>query len=69
MIIFFLGSDQRDDIGEMESVLNNHDANGKPISNGALNHKNKENDNKSLTECQKLIPCKTLSRPDIFYRV
>lgn len=71
LVFFFL--DQRDDICEMESVLNNHHLNGKPISNGTLINKNKENENKSLKESQKLL-CNgtkngTLSRPDIFYRV
>lgn len=70
-VFFFL--DQRDDICEIESVLNNHHLNGKAISNGVLIDKNKENDNKSLKESQKLL-CNgikngTLSRPDIFYRV
>ncbi|XP_055304033.1 monocarboxylate transporter 12-like [Sitodiplosis mosellana] len=61
---------QRDDICEMEPVLNNHHhSNGKSINNGVLIDKNKENDNRSLKESQKLIPCNgALSRPDIFYR-
>lgn len=54
----------------MESVLNNHQSNKKPPSNGSLIHKNMEYENRSLTDSQKLLSFnRTLSQPDFVHRV
>ena len=70
--VCFISSDQREDISEMETVLNNRHLNGKPMSNGRLIDKSKENENQPLKGSQKLLIApfnKALSQPDIFYSV